>query len=56
MNKSKHINNLIINNPVAVQGFGLLPVIAVTRNLKEAVLMSVLIIATMLLSLSLIHI
>ena len=50
MNKSKHINNLIINNPVAVQGFGLLPVIAVTRNLKEAVLMSVLIIATMLLS------
>lgn len=48
-------NNIIKNNPVLVQGLGLLPVIAVTKNLKEALLMSALVLFVMIFSNAIIY-
>lgn len=48
--KKNHFENLIMNNPVLVKSFGLVPVLAVTKTLKEALIMAVSVIIVMILS------
>lgn len=47
----KKINsNIIMNNPVMVQSFGLIPVLALTKDLKQALVMGIAVIFVMLCS------